>query len=75
MFLEKVQFVKLLKKADKKTDTFKVLKDDVIIGQIKWSSRARGYAFLPTDDCSDEIKEFVKDLMVKRRLLKKKTKT
>jgi hypothetical protein len=27
----------------------------------------RGYAFLPTNDISDEIKDFVKDLMKKRR--------
>jgi hypothetical protein len=27
----------------------------------------RGYAFLPTPDCNDEIKEFIKDLMKKRR--------
>jgi hypothetical protein len=71
---ESIDFVKLIKKADKKTDTYNVTKDDVIIGQIKWSSRARGYAFLPTDDCSNEIKEFVKDLMIQRRLLKKKLK-
>lgn len=74
MFNENVKFVKLVKKADKKTDTYNVLKDDTIIGQIKWSSRARGYAFLPTEDCSAEIKEFVKDLMIKRRMLKKKEK-
>jgi len=28
----------------------------------------RGYSFLPTIDCDNEIKEFVKDLMVKRRV-------
>jgi hypothetical protein len=27
----------------------------------------RGYAFLPTTDSSDEIKEFIKDLMLKRK--------
>lgn len=74
MFNENVKFVKLAKKADKKTDTYNVIKDDNVIGQIKWSSRARGYAFLPTNDCSTEITDFVKDLMVKRRLLKKKEK-
>lgn len=35
--------------------------------QIKWSSRMRGYAFLPTPDCDPKIKEFVKELMRKRR--------
>jgi hypothetical protein len=32
----------------------------------------RGYAFLPTPDCDVKIKEFVKDLMKKRREEKKK---
>jgi hypothetical protein len=27
----------------------------------------RGYAFLPSTDCDNEIKEFVKELMKKRR--------
>jgi hypothetical protein len=27
----------------------------------------RGYAFLPTKDCDNEIKEFVKELMKKRK--------
>jgi hypothetical protein len=34
----------------------------------------RGYSFLPTIDCDNEIKEFVKALMVKRRAEKKKEK-
>ena len=38
-----------------------------VIGQIKWSSRMRGYAFQPTTDSSDEIKEFIKDLMKSRK--------
>ena len=42
-------------------------KDGNVIGQIKWYSRMRGYGFLPTPDCNDEIKEFIKDLMKKRR--------
>ena len=35
--------------------------------EIKWYSRMRGYAFLPTSDCNDEIKDFIKDLMKKRK--------
>ena len=31
----------------------------------------RGYAFVPTTDCDNEIKEFVKELMKKRREDKK----
>ena len=55
------------KKKGAKTDTYNVNKDGNVIGQIKWYSRMRGYGFLPTPDCNDEIKEFIKDLMKKRR--------
>ena len=55
------------KKKGAKTDTYNVSKDGHVIGQIKWYSRMRGYGFLPTPDCNDEIKEFIKDLMKKRR--------
>lgn len=55
------------KKKGAKTDTYNVSKDGQVIGQIKWYSRMRGYGFLPTPDCNDEIKEFIKDLMKKRR--------
>jgi hypothetical protein len=44
-----------------------VSKSGTIIGQVKWSSRMRGYAFLPTADSETEIKSFVKELMDKRR--------
>jgi hypothetical protein len=62
-----LKFTKQPKKKGAKTETYNVSKDGNIIGQIKWSSRMRGYAFLPTTDSSDEIKEFIKDLMTKRR--------
>lgn len=62
-----LRFVKKSKKKGAKTDTYDVIKDGNVIGQIKWSSRMRGYAFLPENDISDEIKSFVKDLMKKRR--------
>jgi len=62
-----LKFIKQPKKKGAKTETYNVSKDGNIIGQIKWSSRMRGYAFLPTTDSSDEIKEFIKDLMKKRR--------
>ena len=55
------------KKKGAKTYTYNVNKDGNVIGQIKWYSRMRGYGFLPTPDCNDEIKEFIKDLMKKRR--------
>jgi hypothetical protein len=48
-----------------------VSKSGTIIGQVKWSSRMRGYAFLPTADSETEIKSFVKELMDKRREDKK----
>jgi hypothetical protein len=62
-----LKFIKQPKKKGAKTETYNVNKDGNLIGQIKWSSRMRGYAFLPTTDSSDEIKEFIKDLMKKRR--------
>ena len=62
-----LKFTKQPKKKGAKTETYNVSKGGNIIGQIKWSSRMRGYAFLPTTDSSDEIKEFIKDLMLKRR--------
>ena len=66
-----LKFTKKEKKKGAKTDTYDVTKSGTVIGQIKWSSRMRGYAFLPTTDCDNEIKEFVKDLMKKRRKEKK----
>jgi hypothetical protein len=62
-----LKFTKKEKKKGAKTDTYDVSKSGTIIGQIKWSSRMRGYAFLPSTDCDNEIKEFVKELMKKRR--------
>lgn len=62
-----LKFTKQPKKKGAKTDTFNVSKGGNTIGRVKWSSRMRGYAFLPTDDCDTEIKDFVKDLMRKRR--------
>ena len=62
-----IRFIKKEKKKGAKTDTYDVSKSGIVIGQIKWSSRMRGYAFLPTLDCDNEIKEFVKELMKKRR--------
>jgi hypothetical protein len=62
-----LKFTKQPKKKGAKTETYNVNKDGNLIGQIKWSSRMRGYSFLPTTDSSYEIKEFIKDLMKKRR--------
>ena len=62
-----LKFTKKEKKKGAKTDTYDVTKSGTVIGQVKWSSRMRGYAFLPTTDCDSEIKDFVKELMRKRR--------
>ena len=67
-------FTKQAKKKGAKTEVYNVVKSGNVIGQVKWSSRMRGYSFLPTKDCDNEIKEFVKDLMAKRRSEKKKEK-
>jgi hypothetical protein len=65
-----IKFIKKESKKGAKTDTFDVSKSGTIIGQVKWSSRNRGYAFLPSKDCDEEIKNFVKELMRKRREMK-----
>lgn len=62
-----LKFIKQPQKKGAKTDTYNVSKGGKIIGLIKWSSRMRGYAFLPTVDCDSKIKEFIKELMRKRR--------
>lgn len=70
---ESIKLVKKRKtKKEAKTDVYDVHKSGIVIGQIKWSSRNRGYAFLPTPDCEPEIKEFIKNLMAERRAKKKK---
>jgi hypothetical protein len=63
----KLKFIKQPKKKGAKTDTYNVSNGGKTIGQVKWSSRMRGYAFLPTKECELEIKEFMKELMRKRR--------
>ena len=62
-----LKFVKQPTKKGAKTETYNVIKDGEVIGQIKWSSRMRGYAFLPEKQHDDEIKNFIKDLMSKRK--------
>lgn len=66
-----IKFIKQPKKKDAKTDSYKVIKNGNEIGLIKWSSRMRGYAFLPSQDCDTKVKDFIKDLMAKRRAEKK----
>lgn len=62
-----IKFVKQKKKSGAKTDTYNVIKSGNVIGQIKWSSRMRGYAFLPEKEHDTEIKDFIKSLMSDRR--------
>ena len=69
---ESVEFKKKPKKKGAKTDVYDIINNDVLVGQVKWSSRVMGYAFTPTKDCEKEVKEFVKELMAKRRAEKKK---
>ena len=63
----KIKFVKQKNKKDAKTEIYNVVKGGNILGQIKWSSRNRGYAFLPEKDHDTEIKDFIKNLMKKRK--------
>jgi len=62
-----LKFTKQPSKKGSKTETYNVIKDGEVIGQIKWSSRMRGYAFLPEKEHDDEIKDFIKGLMNKRK--------
>lgn len=62
-----IKFVKQKKKVGAKTETYNVIKSGNIIGQIKWSSRMRSYAFLPEKEHDTEIKEFIKGLMSDRK--------
>jgi len=62
-----IRFVKKESKKGAKTETYDVVKSGEVIGQVKWSSRMRGYAFLPEKEHEDEIKDFIKGLMSKRK--------
>ena len=55
-----------------KTERYKVKKDEKEIGEVKWSSRMRGYAFQPPSDSEKEIKDFTSKLMTKWRKNRKK---
>jgi hypothetical protein len=68
MFNENIEFKKQPKKKNRKTDVYNVIKDDVIVGVIKWSSRVMGYAFSPTPNCESDVKDFIKELMIKKKL-------
>lgn len=67
-------FKKRIRKEGLKTDVYDVIENGIIIGQIKWYSRMRGYAFLPNKEIEPVIKDFINDLMTKRRKEKKNTK-
>lgn len=65
-----IRFVKKESKKGAKTETYDVVKSGEVIGQVKWSSRMRGYAFLPEKEHEGEIKDFIKGLMSKRKKAK-----
>jgi hypothetical protein len=62
-----IKFIKKDKRKKVQRLILMMCQSGTIIGQVKWSSRMRGYAFLPTADSETEIKSFVKELMDKRR--------
>jgi hypothetical protein len=45
-----------------------LLNGENVIGQVRWSSRMRGYSFQSEKEFESEIKDFIKDLMNKRKL-------
>lgn len=65
-----IRFTKKDSKKGAKTETYDVVKSGEVIGQIRWSSKMRAYAFLPEKEHDDEIKSFIKDLMSKRKAKK-----
>ena len=62
-----IRFLKKPSKKGTKTETYDVVKSGEVIGQVRWSSRMRGYAFLPEKEHDEEIKGFIKDLMAERK--------
>ena len=62
-----LQFIKKERKKGNKTDISDVLKNGQVIGQRKWASRIRSYGFLPSNDCDEQIKEFIQKQMKKRK--------
>jgi hypothetical protein len=62
-----IKFIKKPSKKEAKTETYDVVKSGEVIGQIRWSSRIRGYAFLPEKEHDEEVKTFIKELMSKRK--------
>ena len=68
----KLKFNKQTKKKGAKTDVYNLVKNGSTIGQVKWSSRLRGYGFLPPDGDESEVKEFVKDVSKTHREKNKK---
>lgn len=65
-----LQFIKKERKKGNKTDIYDVIKHGQVIGQIKWNSRIRSYGFLPSNDCDEQIKEFIQKQMKKRKINK-----
>ena len=68
----KLKFNKQTKKKGAKTDVYNVVKNGSTIGQVKWSSRLRGYGFLPPDGDESEVKEFVSGVSKEHREKNKK---
>ena len=62
-----IKFIKKPSKKEAKTETYDVVKSGEVIGQIRWSSRIRAYAFLPEKEHDEEVKTFIKELMSKRK--------
>lgn len=69
-----LKFIKQPTKKGAKTETYNVVDGKIVIGQIKWSSRIRGYSFLPSNANTTKVKNFTADLMKKWRAKRKKEK-
>ena len=70
----KLKFNKQPRKKDAKTDVYNVVKGGTTIGQVKWSSRLRGYGFLPPSGDESDVTEFVKEVSKTHREKNKKNK-
>ena len=74
-----IDFILIPRKPKRKTDIYEVVSSDSghLLGSIRWYGPWRQYCFSPQGDtiysggCLDEIKEFIKELMDKRKESKK----
>lgn len=74
-----IDFIKLKRPFDRKTDVYQVVTKDgnTLLGIVSWYASWRKYSFMPNSNCVFEtqclkdIVEFIDKLMLERKLNKK----